>query len=191
MRARLWGTAVDVPTTGQPSSPTTRGWRDFAEPANDPVQPAPHFVPRRLVHKTTAGHVLVTGAIRLGENSFLVSAALPPDHGLYHQDGAGRTDPMLVAEAARQATYYVQHHFYDVPDSHQFILGELGIGLDDTAPLAAGSRWLPLDLMVTCTPTTKRTPRRRPRPRSPPPPRPPGVGCRPARSVAATRRTCC
>jgi hypothetical protein len=120
----------------------------------------PRFLPRQLVHKTTAGHVLLTDAIRLAEDRFLLAAMLPPDHGLYRRDGAGRTDPMLVAEALRQACYYIQHYFHGVPDSHQFILGEITLGIEDTVPLAGGPRWLPVNLSVTCTPTTRRTSRR-------------------------------
>lgn len=158
--SHLWVEDVNVPTTKQPSSPFTRGWDELTEPTHDTMMFGPRFVPRQLVHKATAGHVLLTDAIRLAENRFLVAAMLPPDHGLYHQDGAGRTDPMLMAEALRQAGYYIQHYFYGVPDSHQFILSEITLGIEDTAPLAAGPRWLPVNLTITCTPTAKRTNRR-------------------------------
>lgn len=137
MSAQLSGAGVNAPATAQPS----------------PLMFSPRFVPRQLVHKTTAGHVLLTDAIMLAEDRFLLAAMLPPDHG----PGA---DPMLVAEALRQAAYYVQHYFYGVPDSHQFILGEITLGIEDTAPLTAGPRGFPVNLSVTCTPTAKRTSRR-------------------------------
>lgn len=157
MSAQLSGAGVNAPTTRLPSAPLTQGWDEITEPARDTMMFGPRFVPRQLVHKTTAGHVLLTDAIRLAENRFLVAAMLPPDRGRRHREG---TDPMLVAEALRQAAYYIQHCFYGVPNSHQFILGEITLGLEDTAPLSAGPRWLSVNLSVTCTPTAKRTSRR-------------------------------
>ncbi|MGV4982268.1 ScbA/BarX family gamma-butyrolactone biosynthesis protein [Streptomyces sp. NRAIS3] len=117
-------------------------------------------MPRQLVHKTTAGHVLLTDGIRLAQDRFLLAAMLPPDHGLYQQDSAGCTDPMLVVEALRQTGYYIQHRFYGVPDTHKFILGGVTFGAEDTGLLAAGTSWLPVNLHVTCTPTGPWTRRR-------------------------------
>lgn len=160
MCAQLRSSNVNVSTTRQPSSPFTQRRNELPEPAGDTMMFAPHFVPRQLVHKITAGRVLLTDAIRLAEGKFLLAAMLPSDHGLWHQDTTGQTDPMLLAEALRQAGYYIQHYFYGVPDSHQFILGEISLGIEDAAQLAAGPQWIPVNLSVTCTPTTNRTSRR-------------------------------
>jgi 2-oxo-3-(phosphooxy)propyl 3-oxoalkanoate synthase len=85
---------------------------------------------------------------------------LPPNHALYHHDGAGRTDPMMVVEALRQAAYFISHRFYGVPHTHEFILGGLAVKTDDPALPAAGTEWLPVNLRVTCAPTAKWTRRR-------------------------------
>jgi 2-oxo-3-(phosphooxy)propyl 3-oxoalkanoate synthase len=130
------------------------------EPARAAQIHNPRFVHRQLVHKTTAGHVLVTDGVRLAQDGFVLAALLPSDHGLYQQDGAGGTDPMLVTEALRQAGYYIQHRFYGVPDSHKFILSGVTLGVERTALLAAGTPWLPVNLRVTCKPTGKWTHRR-------------------------------
>jgi 2-oxo-3-(phosphooxy)propyl 3-oxoalkanoate synthase len=113
-----------------------------------------------MVHKTTAGHVLLTDGIRLAHDRFLLAAMLPADHGLYHPDGEGRTDPMLLVEALRQAGYYISHRFYGVPDTHKFIFGGVTLKAVGTAPPAVDASWLPVNLRVTCTPTAKWTRRR-------------------------------
>ncbi|MET8159360.1 ScbA/BarX family gamma-butyrolactone biosynthesis protein [Sphaerisporangium sp. NPDC005289] len=184
MNAQLTAEQVRPPTSQQSSSPNTRGRDDMPEPDRGPHLPGPHlpgphlpgphlpgpqlpdahlpgqrFVSRELVHKAAAEHVLLTDGVRHAPDTFLITATLPRDHCLYEQDDCGRIDPMLPTEAFRQAAYYVQHRFYEVPETHKFILG--GVTLDiGEATLPTGTSRLPLGLRVTCTPTAKSTRRR-------------------------------
>ncbi|GAA0573326.1 ScbA/BarX family gamma-butyrolactone biosynthesis protein [Paractinoplanes ferrugineus] len=121
--------------------------------------PDPCSVAPALVHRAAAESVLVTGGVSDGPNSYLITAMLPRDQHLYDSADFGWADPMLAAEAFRQAGYYIQHRFHGVPETHKFVLSELTLRLAGTAAPSRRS-WLPIDLRIVCTPTAKATSRR-------------------------------
>nr|QHU79169.1 AHFA-L [Streptomyces sp. RK44] len=116
-----------------------------------------HPVPRETVHKYVASEVLLTDSARLDEERFAVGAAWHRDHFL--DDQRGRTsDPVLLAETARQAAIHLSHRFHEVPYGHHFVLSELSVEL--AAPLPApGTAPLLLGLDTRCV-RTDRHPRR-------------------------------
>lgn len=116
-----------------------------AEPPADPLPasvPSLHFqhpVSRALVHRAAMAEVFVTGAVRTGEDEYLVSAQWPRDHALYHPDDAGYTDPLLFAETLRQALAYLSHRFYAVPLGYFFIAHDMDFTITDPEALRIGA----------------------------------------------------
>ncbi|MFF3909993.1 ScbA/BarX family gamma-butyrolactone biosynthesis protein [Streptomyces sp. NPDC001848] len=90
-------------------------------------------VPRRSVHKSAAGEVLLSDAVRLGDERFAVAASWHRDHFLAHLGGHA-SDPVLLAETVRQAAIYLSHRFHGVPYGHPFVLGGLAVDLDEPLP---------------------------------------------------------
>ena len=159
MSAPLSAGDVSLPTARQSWSPFNWGWDDMPEAARDAHMPGVRFVSRELVHKTAPERVLLTDGVWHAPDCFIIAAMLPRDHFPDGQGEAGWADPMLATEALRQAAYYIQHRFYGVPDTHKFILGGVTLGIDGAEP-PARTAWLPANLRVTCTPTSKWTARR-------------------------------
>ncbi|MGY4929459.1 ScbA/BarX family gamma-butyrolactone biosynthesis protein [Streptomyces sp. 900105755] len=93
-----------------------------------------HPVPRETVHKHATGEVLLTDAARLDAERFAVAAAWHRDHFLDHLGGR-TSDPVLLAETARQAAIHLSHRFHEVPYGRHFVLSELAVEL--TGPLPA------------------------------------------------------
>lgn len=145
---------------GEPFSPFACGWDADLETTDDSRISGSRFVPCQLVHKRAAAQVLLTDGIRLGQDTFVVAAVLSADHGLAQRDAESRIDPMQAVEALRQVGYYISHRFHAVPDTHEFILGGVTLRVDDPGVLAANTPRLPINLLVTCTPTAKWTRRR-------------------------------
>ncbi|WP_189704676.1 ScbA/BarX family gamma-butyrolactone biosynthesis protein [Streptomyces anandii] len=115
-------------------------------------------VPQELVHKTAAGEVLLTDAVRVRPGHFYLAVRTPDGHGLYHPDAAGRTDPTLFVEMLRQAAIYLSHRFYGVPLDHPFIFCGLDFDVPPPAPDDAHDGAVVLE--VHCRETKERTPRR-------------------------------
>jgi hypothetical protein len=96
-------------------------------------------VPRTLVHKTAVSEVLMTDAVRTGQDRFAVAAQWPLHHVLF-ADGtspAGTADPLILLETARQAGIYVSHVYYDVPLSHPFLLTSVDYEVEPPVPGSA------------------------------------------------------
>ncbi|GAA3837343.1 ScbA/BarX family gamma-butyrolactone biosynthesis protein [Streptomyces chiangmaiensis] len=90
--------------------------------------------------------VFVTDALQLEEDRFLVAAQWPRDHSLYHPDSLGFSDPLLIAETLRQASFYLAHHRYDIPLGHRFIGFGLSFEITDRSALHVGPIPLPVVL---------------------------------------------
>ncbi|WP_431681640.1 ScbA/BarX family gamma-butyrolactone biosynthesis protein [Kitasatospora sp. KL5] len=131
-------------------------------PAEAPERPA--AVPlsyattldRGLVHRDAVSEVFVTD-LRGGEGGHYTAAAqLPRSHAYYgdHLLRPGTHDPVLLLEAARQATLAGAHLFHGVPADHKFILTFLRIHLIRPRLLTIGDS--PLDLVLNVTVTDRR-----------------------------------
>ena len=95
-------------------------------------------VARESVHKSASTEVLLTDARHLGEDRFAVAARLPREQFITaDHPGEGALDPVLLAEAARQAAIHLSHRFHDIPLGHPFVLGEVAVELDEPLPPSA------------------------------------------------------
>ncbi|MBC3842489.1 hypothetical protein GXW82_26750 [Streptacidiphilus sp. 4-A2] len=86
-------------------------------------------VPRQLVHREAGSQVLLTGWQRESADSFTVRAELPRSHSFYATTD-GRHDPLILAEAVRQAGLLVSHAELGVPFGHQFVMHSLSVECD-------------------------------------------------------------
>lgn len=107
-------------------------------------------IPRELVHRCSISEVFVTSLWRaqpdIGGDEFRVGAQLPRMHayfGDHRGPQAGRHDPLLVMETARQAAIAVTHQFFDVPLDSAFLVRTFN-GVAD-APLADGAPLMTVD----------------------------------------------
>ncbi|MYR04803.1 ScbA/BarX family gamma-butyrolactone biosynthesis protein [Streptomyces sp. SID6139] len=93
---------------------------------------------RQLVHKTAAGEVLLICSERRGADAFSVTAQWPRAHCFYDVV-AGRHDPLLVAETARQCIPLLSHLGYGAPADHRQIWKNLTWSVEPEALLAASA----------------------------------------------------
>lgn len=107
-----------------------------------------HRVPRESVHKSATAEVLLTDAAHLGDDRFAVAAVWHRDHFLGHR-GAPASDPVLLAETARQAAIHLSHRFHDIPEGRPFVLDEVAVELDEALP-PADREPLALGLDIRC-----------------------------------------
>ncbi|MET9426927.1 MULTISPECIES: ScbA/BarX family gamma-butyrolactone biosynthesis protein [unclassified Streptomyces] len=105
-------------------------------------------VPRESVHKAAEGEVLLTDAQRLGDDRFAVAALWNRDHYLAHHGGPA-SDPVLLAETARQTAIHVSHRFLGVAYGMPFVLSEISVDLFEALP-PVGAEPLAVGLDVVC-----------------------------------------
>ncbi|MFJ8646019.1 ScbA/BarX family gamma-butyrolactone biosynthesis protein [Streptomyces sp. NPDC093546] len=105
-------------------------------------------VPRESVHKAAEGEVLLTDAQRLGDDRFVVAALWNRDHYLAHHGGPA-SDPVLLAETARQTAIHVSHRFLGVAYGMPFVLSEISVDLFEALP-PVGAEPLAVGLDVVC-----------------------------------------
>ncbi|MFI6438762.1 ScbA/BarX family gamma-butyrolactone biosynthesis protein [Streptomyces sp. NPDC050759] len=105
-------------------------------------------MPRASVHKSATAEVLLTDAVHLGDDRFAVAAVWHRDHFLGHH-GAPASDPVLLAETARQAAIHLSHRFHDIPEDRPFVLDEVAVELDEALP-PADAEPLALGLDIRC-----------------------------------------
>ncbi|MFI5660535.1 ScbA/BarX family gamma-butyrolactone biosynthesis protein [Streptomyces sp. NPDC051684] len=108
-------------------------------------------VHRASVHKAADGEVLLGDAVQLEGGRFVLALRWHRDHFLGHRGGGAAGDPLLLAEAVRQAAIHLSHRFYAVPGDHAFILCDLHLERDGELP-AGGPDAAPLVMEATFTP---------------------------------------
>ncbi|MEY9872682.1 hypothetical protein ABH931_002159 [Streptacidiphilus sp. MAP12-33] len=101
-------------------------------------------VPRHLVHRLAISEVLLTDWQRGSADSFELHAQLPRTHSFYDSVD-GQHDPLLLAEAVRQAGLLVSHAELGVPRGHQFLMHSLSLECDPAGLLLKAS---PADLTL-------------------------------------------
>ncbi|TDU02209.1 A-factor biosynthesis hotdog protein [Streptomyces sp. 846.5] len=122
-------------TAPEPSGPGSTMVEDFFA----------RTVPRKLVHRSAISEVLVTACRAVASDSFTVGAQLPRAHSFYGPVAARWHDPLLVAEAIRQAGLVVCHQELGIPLDHQFLMHELAYDIDLNGLLVADR---PADLVL-------------------------------------------
>lgn len=105
-------------------------------------------VPRESVHKSADAEVLLTDSVRLDDDRFAVAALWRRDHYLRHHGGPA-SDPVLLAETARQAAIHLSHRFFDVAHDWAFVLSEISVDLFEELP-PVGAEHLAVRLDVVC-----------------------------------------
>ncbi|WP_103532674.1 ScbA/BarX family gamma-butyrolactone biosynthesis protein [Streptomyces sp. SM11] len=117
-------------------------------------------VSRRFVHRAAVAEVLVTDAVVLGDDHFLVGSQWPRDHALYHPDVHRGSDPLLFAETIRQALVYLAHWHYGVPLTHRFVGYDMAFEITNPDALRVGGEPMRAELEAWWRWTDKRPPRR-------------------------------
>ncbi|CAM5311424.1 adhesin [Streptomyces californicus] len=84
-----------------------------------------HPVGIDMVHRTRSQDAFPRDWMRLEHDRFSVTAVLPHDHAFFAPLAGDRHDPLLVAEAMRQAAMLAFHAGYGVPMGHHFLLSGL------------------------------------------------------------------
>ncbi|MFC0435595.1 AfsA-related hotdog domain-containing protein [Kutzneria buriramensis] len=109
---------------------TTEGRRSFLR-----------TVDRRTVHRQAVAEVFLTDMWPTGDMEFGAAAQLPLTHGYYndHTQTPCHVDPLLVLEAARQASIYGAHELA-VPLETSLIVNSFSVRLTNLAPLVVGRR---------------------------------------------------
>ncbi|MEU7298928.1 ScbA/BarX family gamma-butyrolactone biosynthesis protein [Streptomyces sp. NPDC007206] len=107
-------------------------------------------VPKELVHKAVAGEVLLGDAVQVAEDRFIVTVRWSRDRFLGHRGDRPAGDPLLLAEAVRQAAIYLSHRFHEVPRDHAFVLCDLEFALEAPLP-PGGAQSAPVMLEIDCT----------------------------------------
>ncbi|MDH6117253.1 hypothetical protein ABH930_001762 [Kitasatospora sp. GAS204A] len=103
-------------------------------------------VARRLVHRAAISEVLITGCRSVESDVITVGAQLPRAHSFYESIEGRWHDPMLVAEAIRQAGLVIAHQEFGVPFGHQFLMQDMTYDVDPGGLLVGG---LPADLVLS------------------------------------------
>lgn len=82
-----------------------------------------HTIPRTWVHRRAVSEVYVTHVGEVSEGSYVAAAQLPRRHFFYGDHSgvaADRYDPLLLMEAARQASMAIAHRYLGVPADSAF-----------------------------------------------------------------------
>ncbi|MFD4025913.1 ScbA/BarX family gamma-butyrolactone biosynthesis protein [Streptomyces sp. NPDC058576] len=78
-----------------------------------------------MVHRTRPEDAFPRNWVRLAHDRFSVAAVLPHDHPFFAPVDGDRHDPLLVAEAMRQAAMLAFHAGYGVPLGYHFLMADL------------------------------------------------------------------
>lgn len=102
-------------------------------------------VPRVLVHRRAVAEVLLTDWHALGGSTYVCGAQLPRAHSFY-APCSGRYDPLLFAEALRQAGTLLAHADFGVSEHVHFLMDRLHIEV--TGNTVVSERPCDLELVV-------------------------------------------
>ncbi|MBQ1114747.1 ScbA/BarX family gamma-butyrolactone biosynthesis protein [Streptomyces sp. C3-3] len=119
-------------------------------PTMDAEAEVVHPVEIDMVHRTRPEDAFPRNWVRLGHDRFSVGALLPHDHPFFAPVGDDRHDPLLVAEAMRQAAMLAFHAGYGIPLGYQFLMS----GLDYVCHqehLTVGGAPTEIDVEVFCS----------------------------------------
>lgn len=106
-------------------------------------------VDRKLVHRSAVAEVFVTDMCRIADYRYVAGAQLPLTHGYYndHVQSAPLFDPLLLAEACRQAGI-CGAHLCGVPRETAILVNTFSLDLVDLGALAVGRA--PAELRIEC-----------------------------------------
>ncbi|WNF25412.1 ScbA/BarX family gamma-butyrolactone biosynthesis protein [Streptomyces sp. C11-1] len=119
-------------------------------PAMDSEAAVVHPVGIEMVHRSRPEDAFPQNWVRLGHDRFSVEALLPHDHPFFAPVAEDRHDPLLVAEAMRQAAMLAFHAGYGVPLGHHFLMADLEY-VCHPEHLAVGGGPTAIDVEVYCS----------------------------------------
>ncbi|MBB5803002.1 hypothetical protein F4560_002770 [Saccharothrix ecbatanensis] len=103
---------------------------EFREMAGDGLA-FDRTVHKELVHRRSVHEVLLTDSARTSPDDFAVAAQLSRGHRLFGDRATAFHDPLMVLEAARQATVLVAHRYCDVAADRAFIANTMACEVTD------------------------------------------------------------
>jgi hypothetical protein len=102
-------------------------------------------VPRQLVHRQSVGEVFLTD-YRLSDGTVdQIAVQLPASHRIFRPTRQ-RHDPLIVAEAFRQAVVMLCHAKYAVPPHFKFLMEQFGLDIVDELEVRSAPMPLILDM---------------------------------------------
>ena len=105
-------------------------------------------VSRALARRAANSEVLITDWSRLDADTYLLFAQFPRAHSFYTAiDGVH--DPLIVVEAARQATFVVCHAALSVPLDSSFVMNDLAYRINPETMLA-GAKPTEFAVLLSC-----------------------------------------
>ncbi|MFE4263149.1 ScbA/BarX family gamma-butyrolactone biosynthesis protein [Streptomyces sp. NPDC056883] len=112
-------------------------------------------MPKELVHRSAVAEVLLTRWERRDDTHFRVAAQWPRGHSFFTSVADGYHDPVIGCETIRQIGTLLGHAEFDVPQGHQFSVGDIHISV---RPQHLRVGWSPasLDIEVTCSEIKRR-----------------------------------
>ncbi|MDV8021473.1 ScbA/BarX family gamma-butyrolactone biosynthesis protein [Rhodococcus sp. IEGM 1330] len=102
-------------------------------------------VPRQLVHRQSVGEVLLTDYRLRNDAADQIAVQLPASHRILRPTRQ-RHDPLIVAEAFRQAVMMLSHTKYAVPPHYKFLMEQFGFGILDELEIRSAPMPLILDM---------------------------------------------
>ncbi|MEU6045981.1 2-oxo-3-(phosphooxy)propyl 3-oxoalkanoate synthase [Streptomyces griseus] len=119
-------------------------------PAVDSEAEVVHPVGIDMVHRSRPEDAFPRHWVRLARDRFSVAAVLPHDHPFFAPVSGDRHDPLLVAEAMRQAAMLSFHAGYGVPVGYHFLMADLDYACD-LDHLGVGGAPAEIDVEVFCS----------------------------------------
>lgn len=104
-------------------------------------------IQRHLVHKSSIHEVFITDTRTTNADSFLVGAQLPRQHTLYSDRIRKAYDPLLIAEACRQATIVMAHQYFNVPLGWLLLGHKAEIKISEKELLSVGKQ--PANILIS------------------------------------------
>jgi hypothetical protein len=102
-------------------------------------------VPRQLVHRQSVGEVFLTDYQLNDGTADQIAVQLPASHRIFRPIRQ-RHDPLIVAEAFRQAVMMLCHTKYEVPPHFKFLMEEFGFDIVDELEVRSAPMPLILDM---------------------------------------------
>jgi hypothetical protein len=102
-------------------------------------------VPRQLVHRQSVGEVFLTDYRLSDDTADQIAVQLPASHRIFRPTRQ-RHDPLIVAEAFRQAVMMLCHTKYAVPPHFKFLMEQFGFDIVDELEVRSAPMPLILDM---------------------------------------------
>lgn len=122
---------------------------DFLRSEIDEPELFEQTVPRTLVHRAAIAEVLLTGVRHCTEDTFRIGAQWSRGHSYYGAVAGRWHDPMLFAEAIRQAGLLLAHDVLAIPLGFSFLTDTMSFDIaEEGAELGRGPAHVVLEVLL-------------------------------------------